>query len=138
MPFYDIEDFVGTYTIRAGSANEIGVQPTYGDKVYIGTGTHFDPPRQGDKVGLSVFSPEGERKFPDPADPSPAYFYLTDASNLLWVGHDTHHELYQIQLTLIELPENQQLQATYRTIYGAVLKVDPDVIGVWGADDQIP
>lgn len=135
---FTIPDYIGQYTIRVGSLNEIGVQFEVGDKFYIGTDTHHDPPPQGDKVGVSIYAPDGvTRKFPPPEDPGYAYFEMI-AGNLVWRGVDpSNHIEYQVQFTLVELPADMPA-VTFRTIYGAVLMVDPDVVGVWGADDRIP
>ncbi len=134
---FTINDYVGSYTIRVGSLNDIGLQFQVGDKFYIGTGTHDDPPPAGDKVGVAIFNPDGvTRKFPAPGEANPAYFEMV-SGNLVWRGFDRVNQVeYQVQFTLVELPA--ELGATFRTIYGAVLMVDPDVVGVWGADDRIP
>lgn len=129
----DINSFVGQYTIRVGSSNKVGYQFQVGDKIFIGTGSHHAPVIQGETVGLSVF--QGERMvFPPPKD-EPAMFTF-EAGNLVWRGTDPESDVpYMIQFSLIELLGDWGL---FRSLYGAVLKTDPDVVAVWGADDQVP
>lgn len=129
-----IYDYVGEYTIRVGSGNSVGFQFQIGDKIYIGTGEQQHAPEvKGTTVGLSVYRGSA-KSFPPPAD-TPAIFSL-EAGNLVWIGLDPANDLeYQIQFTLIELTSGGTI---FKYLYGAVLQTDPDVVGVWGADDQIP
>lgn len=134
MTTYSIQQYVGEYKIRVGSLNVVGPVFEAGDKFFVGTGTHNDPPPQGNLVGVSIYSPDGmTQKFPEPGAPD-ANFEM-DSGNLVYQLPEKDPE-YQIQFTLIEVP--QRSGATFRTIYGAVVMLDPDVVGVWGADDQIP
>lgn len=129
-----IYSYVGEFTIRVGSSNKVGFQFAVGDKIFIGTGNHHAPVVQDEsRVGLSVY--QGETMvFPPPAD-TPAMFTI-EAGNLVWRGTDPINDVpYMIQFTLIELAGDWGL---FRSLYGAVLKTDPDVVAVWGADDQVP
>jgi hypothetical protein len=133
---YDIHQYVGEYKIRVGSLNVVGPVFEIDDKFFVGTGTHNDPPPQGDKVGVSIYSPDGmTQKFPAPGDPD-AWFEMVSGNLVYFITDRTTLDVYQIQFTLVEVPEPSM--TTFRTIYGAVIMLDPDVVGVWGADDQIP
>lgn len=128
-----IYSYVGEFTIRVGSSNKFGHQFQVGDKIYIGTGGHHAPVVQGDLVGLAVF--QGETMVFPPSASETALFSL-EGSNLVWRGIDPENDVpYMIQFTLIDL---QGAWGNFRSLYGAVLKTDPDVVAVWGADDQVP
>lgn len=124
-----IHSFVGKYTIRNGSG--VGNIIHTGDTLYIGTGGHFAPPVEGNRVGVSVFAEDGTRLFP-PRD-EPAYFRF--------LGHQLMSEIASedgdtMQIVVSLFQERRDDGVLYKAPYGLILVGDPDQVGAWGADDN--
>lgn len=129
----DILDFIGTYTIRAGCG--AGPRIESGQKLFIGTNTHHDPPPSSDgQVGLSVYSADGLRAvFPEDPENDPALFrYVSE--RLIWQqeGTTSQERLY-VEISLSRQPTTGGL---YKAPYTLVLAGDPEQVGSWGADNQ--
>ncbi len=139
-----IDDFIGTYTIRAGGGGEDPNRPTLvqvSQKLYIGTGTHGDPPPANDRIGASIFTSDGASPvFPEDPSKDPAWFTFQDGS-LSFQGSWQDGSTGLIRplhaaISLVVLPPKNQGDPPYRAPYGVILLADPDQVGSWGADDQ--
>ncbi len=124
-----IHSFVGHYTIRNGSG--VGDVVRSGDTLYIGTGHHFAPPVDGDRVGVSIFAEDGTRRFP--AIEEPAYFHFR-GGRLEFESRDVDGVKMTIVLSLYQTRRTNG--TLYRAPYGLVVVGDPDQVGAWGADDN--
>ncbi len=51
---------------------------------------------------------------------------------------DVKGHKFQSHVMLISRYEEPTVDGTYKAIYGAVIKKDPDSVGAWGADDNPP
>lgn len=131
-----IQDFVGSYTVHEGSTQRGaggGITVDQGDRIYIGTGTHNDPPPDGDRVGMALISAQGLAKLPVSGAP-PAWFSFENGS-LAYQG-ETEGGLripFTIQFSLYSDAVN-----AYKALYGVTTAGDPDQVAVWGADDNDP
>lgn len=132
----NIYNYAGTYTVRVGSSqSDLPISLQVGDTINIGTGAKKDAPVvDGNRVGLSIYR-QDQRVFPPPGS-EPVYFNF-DQNNLVWIGPDINGNSYMIQWSLIILPQAEPGSYFY-ALYGTVVQRDPDVVGVWGADDQRP
>jgi len=123
-----IHSFVGEFKIRNGSG--VGVVQT-GDSLYIGTGRHFAPPIDGDRVGVAVWAEDGTRRFP--AIDEPAYFHFR-GDRLEFESRSLDGVEMRIVLSLFQIRRDDG--SLYRAPYGLVVIGDPDQVGAWGADDN--
>jgi len=124
-----IHSFVGQYTIRNGSG--VGNIIETGDTLYIGTGIHRAPPVSGNRVGVSIFAPDGSQRFP--LGDEPAYFTFLGQK----LKHKTTSDVGLTMTVVVSLyQEKRQDDSLYRAPYGLVLLGDPDQVGAWGADDN--
>ena len=129
-----IEDFVGEYTVRQGSANpNASPEPVLDvdDKVYIGTGNHDDSIPHEDngqqKVGISHVK-QGNTV---PSFTVEASFDMRTLT-LGWQSQASGRR-YQVSLFIWEnAPCGDNL---YKCVYGVSID-DPQEVGAWGADDN--
>jgi hypothetical protein len=134
-----IDDFVGEYTIKTGGGAGPVIQP--GQRLYVGTGTHGDPPPDAGAVGVSIYTseetPPQQPVFPRDPSVDPAIFDFQEETSSLafegsWLdGSSGRRRPLYVQISLSRPPGRG-----YRAPYAMVLVGDPDQVGTWGADDQ--
>jgi len=129
QPGNSIQSFVGEFTIRNGSG--VGNVIQSGDTLYIGTGSHLAPPIDGNRVGVSIFADDGNRRFPSQEEP--AYFTFR-GGRLEYESPTVDNVRMTIVLSLYQTRRDDG--TTYRAPYGLVVIGDPDQVGAWGADDN--
>ena len=129
QPGHSIQSFVGEFVIRNGSG--VGNVIEAGDTLYIGTGNHLAPPVDGNRVGVSIFADDGNRRFP--SEERPAYFTFR-GGRLEFESPSVDGLQMTIVLSLYQAQRNDG--TFYRAPYGLVVLGDPDQVGAWGADDN--
>lgn len=127
-----ITDYVGTYVVRQGSTAKAEPHIEAGDTIYVGTGTHnATPPSTNgalETIGMTIWR-NGAQVFP--ATGTGVMTFIENS--VMWRGQvGTTTNRVQFTVALI----NDGGFATWKALYGAVIQVDPQVVGAWGADDR--